>query len=303
MPIPTVWSERNDVVAGEHDCAYSSILMCLVYGGKTTYPLGEYTAAEREALERSDDRPDEQGASSDDIDTAISRRYGLAAHTPADLDALLRVRGTAVSVGGLLSNLPAGNTLRRYAPDYTGGHRVCVLPRGDGTVRWLDPLAPMNYGGDIAAISTVLLFSKGRTSIDARYVNQDEYINAQAGTGGGITLDMGLRLRVPSPAVAGTIDVKQGTPALRVSDGVANPNGLDTDATNRDAYAADVVNDDGSTHATGYVLNLTRSGVTEGWFVNHADIPLAAFTPNATGDTKHTVTVAVDGQTKATVMV
>jgi hypothetical protein len=272
-----VWSERNDPAGGEHDCAYSSILMVLVHGGKVSYPLGIYTVAEREALERSDTRADEEGASPSDIDLAIATRYGLKAHAPAvgtALRSVLTTPGLAVSVGGQLSNLPYGHPLRRYAPNYTGGHRICFLT---STRTWLDPLAPWKYAGDVTSVDNVVTFAQKRAVTDLRYLKANE-LATTGGIAGG-TDTMGLRLRVPSPAVAGTISVAKGTPAQRASDGQSHD--LDGDATGRAAYAVQVVNDDGSVHATGYLLDLTRFGLVEAWFVDRRDIPATAFKPGA----------------------
>jgi hypothetical protein len=79
MPMPVVWSERPEPNACSlKDCTYSSGLMGLIWGNFTAFPLGIYTVAEREALERSDDQPNETGASLDDLILAVQRRYGLA---------------------------------------------------------------------------------------------------------------------------------------------------------------------------------------------------------------------------------
>jgi len=101
-----LWSERNelhDPTGALHDCYVCAPLMCLVHGGFTAYPLGEYTALEREALERSDNRPDEEGGSPDDADLGIKNRYGVALHKPASTATkrgILTTPDLAVSVGG-----------------------------------------------------------------------------------------------------------------------------------------------------------------------------------------------------------
>lgn len=94
MTAVTVWSERDEPnAAGWRDCSYAAALMALVAGGFSAFPEGIYTVAEREALERSDDKPDEIGAGAEDITTAVQRRYGLTLRTTDQpLSELLTVR-------------------------------------------------------------------------------------------------------------------------------------------------------------------------------------------------------------------
>lgn len=159
MTTPVVWSERPEPNAQSlKDCTYSSGLMGMVYADFAPFPLGAYTVAEREALERSDDQPDETGASLSDLCTAIKRRYGktVTQNAPAALPGLLATKGIALAVQGVMGNLAADNRLRRWDPSFTGGHCVCVVPLGDGKALWLDPLAPNKYAGDTILVSTIL---------------------------------------------------------------------------------------------------------------------------------------------------
>lgn len=173
MTYPLVWSERPELHGTRlRDCAYSTALMLLVYGGWTDFPLGIYTAAEREALERSDDQPDEQGASVRDITVAVKRRYGVSLTTPAaPLASELERTGYGFAVVGSMGNFPAGHTLRRHDPPFAGGHMACVIPIGWGSSLWLDPLAPNKYRGELVTNATVLQFAKG--SADVRRVVHD----------------------------------------------------------------------------------------------------------------------------------
>ena len=175
MTLPKVWSERGELHAtGWKDCVYSSGLMALIYGGFTDFPLGIYTDQEREALERSDDQPDETWSTDDILAVAVKRRYGLTLR-PLDIEldpALDRV-GTALVLIGVNGRLAAGHTLRRWDPDFIGGHAVTVIPKGAGKVLWLDPEAPMGYAGDITDTATVLRWASGRAS--ARVVREGEY--------------------------------------------------------------------------------------------------------------------------------
>jgi hypothetical protein len=134
----------------------------MVYAGWTKFPLGIYTVAEREALERSDDQPNETGASLPDLKTALKRRYGKdrVVNGASVLPKLLDGRCGLV-VQGYLKNFPAGHRLRRWQPGFTGGHSIFVYHGSDLKYHWYDPLAPMKHDGDIVAKSDVLTFAKG----------------------------------------------------------------------------------------------------------------------------------------------
>jgi hypothetical protein len=164
MPFPVVWSERPEPNASAlKDCAYSAGLTALVYGDKVSYPLGIYTVAEREALERSDDQPNETGASLDDLIVAIKRRYGitLTKNGPATLSAWLDKDDIALVVTGKMGNLAAGGELRRWDPTFTGPHAVCVVNLPGNRYIWLDPLAPNKFAGDVVTKQQIVRFSAG----------------------------------------------------------------------------------------------------------------------------------------------
>jgi hypothetical protein len=283
MPQPLVWSERdelNDPTGHLHDCAEASALMCLFYGGFTKFPLGLYTATEREALERSIPGPYEQGASPVEMDAAIKNRYGLTWHTPAagsSKATLLETPGLAVSIGGYIST-----------PTYSGGHRICFLttPKLE-----LNPLAANKSGGVATTVAAMLTFAQGRDVTDLRYVHEDQYL---ASTAGGTTIDMpGLTVTLPANPTAGSLAIPAGTDSIRVSDG---SHYKVPSAATRAAYTAELT---GAVSGPGYLVDLDGD---ELHFIRKAESGIA-FTASATGDSKHTVTVAVDGQTKATVTV
>ena len=184
MPFPVVWSERPEPNAsGLKDCTYSAGLTALVYGDKVVYPKGIYTVAEREALERSDNQPDETGASLSDLIVAIRRRYGitLTQNSPASLSAWLDKDDIALVVQGKMGNL--GSTLRRWDPSFTGGHSVCVVNLPGDRYIWLDPLAPNKFAGDVVKKSQIMRFSTGlggsitvrRSQFDPTNRTQAEY--------------------------------------------------------------------------------------------------------------------------------
>ena len=159
MPMPVVWSERPELNAASlKDCTYSGALQALVFGGKVEYQHGIYTAAEREALERSDDQPDETGASLDDVIVAVKRRYGidLVKNRVELLDQHHDRADLAFVIQGVNGNLAAGHPQRRWDPSFVGPHCVTIIPTGDGThVKWLDPLAPNKFAGDTVLWATV----------------------------------------------------------------------------------------------------------------------------------------------------
>lgn len=163
MAIPLNWSERVEPNAtGLKDCTYAAGLTGMVYAGFKAFPKGIYTVAEREALERSDDQPNETGASIDDLIVAIRRRYGKSKTKSglAGTKANLAKTGIGMVIQGHLANFPGGHRLRRWQPGFTGGHAVFVMAMGDGKWRWFDPLAPMKHAGDAVTTAEINTFIK-----------------------------------------------------------------------------------------------------------------------------------------------
>ena len=60
-----------------------------------------------------------------------------------------------------MGNFPAGSEIRRWDPDFTGGHAVCVVALGNDRFQWLDPLAPMKFAGDVVSDLMVKKFAIG----------------------------------------------------------------------------------------------------------------------------------------------
>ena len=186
MATPKVWSEQG----GAHrlathsvtDCTYSANLMVLVHAGFRNFPKGAFTAEERNALESSDAEPDHIGANHAITDVAIKRRYGVIMRKPPgpterwsedELRAELSAVGKAYAVAGMYGALPrVPLDLRRWDPTFTLAHDVCVIPLGNGRVRWLDPLAPMGFGGDVIGVDTVLRYAF--LPNDARWLKENE---------------------------------------------------------------------------------------------------------------------------------
>jgi hypothetical protein len=165
-PIPLNWSEQNEPNASSlRDCSYSSALDLLVGAGYTEFPLGIFTVAEREALERSDDRADETGATPADLILAVKRRYGVSLHrfdftTTASLQAALEQPGRIYSLAGQLKFLGDDEQpQRRWQKTYPGPHQVTVVTLPNKQARWLDPLAPMRFAGDTIPASLAARFA------------------------------------------------------------------------------------------------------------------------------------------------
>jgi hypothetical protein len=178
VAIPKVWSEHGGAFRAAHhavfDCVYSANLMVLVYAGFRNFPHGAFTVEERNALDRTD-----TGANHAISDAAIQDRYHVTMRKPpgptnrwtaAELRAELSTVGKAYAVAGKYDRLPA--PLGRHDPTFADAHDVCVIPLGDGRVRWLDPMAPMESTGDIVDVDTVLRYAF--IPNDARWLKQNE---------------------------------------------------------------------------------------------------------------------------------
>lgn len=165
MPRPQVWSEReqNPAAPGWHDCWVSGALMTLFYGGFDRFPLGRYSDAEREALERSQTVvAPETGGNNVATLAAVNKRYGvtfkhLTDHSASSLQVALGHVGWGMSLAGMNSHFPVG--ARVWDAAYKGAHQVCIIPLGGGAVLWLDPEAPMGYAGDRISATAVLAWA------------------------------------------------------------------------------------------------------------------------------------------------
>lgn len=268
------WSERvepNDRSGAVHDCYVAAPLSCLVFAGFTAFPNGIYTVIEREALERSDDQPDEEGGSPADADLGIKRRYNLAMHQPpatASKRTVLTTPDLAVSVGGIPADAPIGSPIRKYLGAYPYGHRITWLT-SEGAI--LDPMAPMESAPVPCPLADVLAFASSRSVTDLRYVTRNEFA-AQGGIGGGIDI-MGLSLTLPAPAVAGTLAIPAGCDSIRVSDATHYKVPA---AVARPAVACALTAPSGA--ESGWAVDLDGDTLH---FIRVSDVPAGAFKPNA----------------------
>lgn len=161
-------TERTELHAtGWRDCTYASGMMAVWFGrqGASIFPLG-FTAEEREALERSDDKPDEQGANiNTDLILACQRRYGVTLRQQAgSLRAALAAAGPDAFFvfAGSNGRWPAGDHFRRWDPGFAGNHATAGQGTGDGkTIWWMDPEAPATYAGEPIDIDHLMTWSFG----------------------------------------------------------------------------------------------------------------------------------------------
>lgn len=167
----TVWSEVDPALTSYTDCTYCSILMVVAASGFTAFPLGLNTHPERVAFRGGDPRLNFAGG----VDRAKAR-YGITIQSPAPyskegLRAALMQSGRAYAIAGRTANFPAGHTLRRWDPTFSGTHAVAYIPDGLGVGQWLDPLAPMGYAGQNVTVSQVVdTFCTGVFPNDARFL-------------------------------------------------------------------------------------------------------------------------------------
>ena len=171
-----VWTERRVGVWDQcTECAY---LMVLEWAGQS-FPLGAYTAAERDAFDAAHE-PDFAGggATFPICDKGSDKRYGLTLRRIADgtrtgLTRELSTVGNALAIAGRLSHFPPGHFLRRWQPSFSGGHAIAVVNDGQPKLLWLDPLAPDGHPGDRVSISDVLTFAWYPN--DARVARKEEH--------------------------------------------------------------------------------------------------------------------------------
>lgn len=157
---PPFVSEENDPDLLIEDCVPCSGLMQYLGSGGSA----PATLAEAEALRRDSGAPAFGPMSSAQLITGTTKRYGFAATnalTPAAIIAAAKV-GQSVTVSGHLSNFPVGHRLRRFSPDFRGGHRWYASIEDAGP--WLmDPLGPSDgsYAGERITQSEIDVFAQG----------------------------------------------------------------------------------------------------------------------------------------------
>ena len=267
----TVWSEQGE--AKWRDCTQASVLMTLVYGGAKIPNVN--TSAERERFEDAEGLPEsqqEQGLVGYFLcDVASEKLYGVRAHAAAEteLPALLATPGIAIALTGNGAGLPG---VSGYPGGFQGNHSVCFVPIGAGKVNVYDPLAPMWYDPVTAQVSTILAWHQRLTyGQDIRYTRLDEFKEASV-------------IDPKKATILGYADVAAGATAYKqatVGAAYYNPNPHPA-APNVPVYGQETRSDG----AHGFWVGL-QEGIA---FVGADKVTL-----RPAGDTKHTVSLVVDG--------
>lgn len=208
--IPPLLNERTGEVGKFlRDCTYAAGLMAayVASAGAGIFPQG-YTGAEREALERSDTRANETGATLADLDLAMANRYGnKLSKLTTGLATALGQTGTALVIQGNTGNLPK-NLQYQSTPV---NHAVTVIPLGGGYSNLLDPLSKSTKGV-VVPNSTILKFAWGKDY--ARQVTASSWVTGgNTAPGGGASTPI-----TPLPTLGGSeTDVITALKSLGIS--------------------------------------------------------------------------------------
>lgn len=147
------------------DCVFTSGLMLA-----NTATLGKYPATLTEA----ENIRDAAGLSplgpttNNQLNLGLSRRYGwTGGRVSASWSIFLPgvPVGYAVAFAGSFAGLPYGHRLRRFLPNYTGGHEVFAIHEGNNVWWWMDPLGPGDgsYQGEAVSDYEIRSFLAGNT--------------------------------------------------------------------------------------------------------------------------------------------
>lgn len=143
------------------DCVWCSGLMLHLAAHPEYGTPASHTEAERLRLDAG--KPlTERGSTLAELVKGYTIRYRYTPTVISGFTAAWKAltTGKGAVVTGLMGNLPAGHRLRRFSPNYTGGHAVYVARMDDQMrVWWMDPLAPQGtYGGEWASSSELASF-------------------------------------------------------------------------------------------------------------------------------------------------
>lgn len=281
------------------DCTFAALLEVVRDG----FPDGldiPPTIAEKEALRAAAGLPDDHaGATIGQAITAAERRYGLAggyvvATSWASIRTALTDPRSRCVVQGSMDSVPAA--LRRWDPTFSGAH--AISSRG---TTWCDPLAPAGtYAGEVVSLAVWEGFVRGLPGAQALITKvggltrSDMSIYERRPVSGRFTIPAMKAVKGYRP-VGSAWEVVKTWPAQTSSSGAL--------------FDGHYVRISGTT--TPSTLLRATSGFFDGLFVATADV-VETFAPDATpysqadldaayargkaeGDTKHMVTLQVDG--------
>lgn len=124
------------------DCLWASAVEVLRWGG-LAIPA---TLQEAEELRAASGEPTTGPSNVGNLRVGAQKKYGI--DLKAETTWRTYTKGVGVIALGRLSHFPPGHTLRKWSPNYDGGHAVAVF-RLDDQPRWwwCDPLAPAVWEG------------------------------------------------------------------------------------------------------------------------------------------------------------
>ena len=271
-----VISERRELHAsGWKDCAYASAMRACADAG-VTFPLADDLDAEREALERSDTMPDEQGATMAQLVLAMDTRYGYSGSAVSSMASAVRVPGRTLVAMGPFSRLPP---IQRRWSSRSFGHAISYRVDTATAGTLLDPLAPMGFPGDVVPPDVIEHFCWGAASMRSmEWASMSIYVRRDRT--GRFTIPAGKSVRGYAPAGNGwrVAKVRQPTP-----DTTSGPFDYTLSRLSGDALPM--------------VLHHVTSGTFEDLYLD-ADAVLETLNPVPDPDVKHLATFLIDGEEK-----
>jgi hypothetical protein len=217
VSIPAIIAKHRHITEREagswDDCAWCSAVMFARLVHDPSIPA---THAEAKLLRAASGEPTTGGSNTDNLLVGFRRRYGFVPATVvgySNLWAYLSKPGRVAVAMGKMGAFPAGYTLRRFDPGFTGGHSVFVA-RCDSLLRvwWDDPLAPqggtLNYQGQYVSQRDLARFVKAFGNIKL-VVGTVKVVTPPPAPAEG---DTNVAQKAITSDVPAAVDVNAGTP-------------------------------------------------------------------------------------------
>ena len=263
------------------------------------------TAAEREALRVAGGGSDYAGATYTMLQAGVKARYGVDLSLSLALPSTEIGEGTFLGVQGLYSQLPYRLQWpdRSFAATGTKSTHSAVVFKLGGQLLWCDPMVPWNSAWHGEAISWAEVVHYHSNLLGARVAT----VHLPAVIVPGVEMFPVVtyqplpapnprRLAIAPGATVHGYDPAQPGKIVKAFTADATGSAADADAVvsvawvNLGTAAAPTPRGSGFLHVT--------DGVLMGLLVVPSEVTLAPASPPATGDEKHTITIAVDGATK-----